>query len=188
LKFYINRLKERHLYMVVALCLIIVLAYVYAEYVSAGSVGPKPVISEEFKVSIVLSYEIPDLYAWQAVVAFNPNAVLVLNVENGGFLSSNSLTFNSSSLSPNMNGSQQLNAGDSLFITSYDDIELGKLVLAETKIGNVPGTTGSGTLVTITFGVFGKGSYDIRLLDNSLLDSKMNSIKQVFLTSPTKIS
>lgn len=188
MKCNINKFKREHLYILVALCLIIMLGHVYAEYVSAGSVGSKRVIKEEFKVSIVLSYGIPDLYAWQVVIAFNPNVVSVLNVENGGFLSSNTLTFNSSGLSTSMNGSQQLDEGDSVFMVSYDDTELGKLVLSETKIGNVSGTTGSGTLATIAFGVFGEGSYDIQLLDTILFDSKLNPIKQAFLTGPTKIS
>jgi len=178
-------IKKEHLYVSVVLCLIIVLGQVYAEYISVGAAPPNHEIRETFKVSITLPSEIRDLYAWQAVITFNPSVVMVLDVENGGFLSSNTLTINTSSLSIPMDGSRQLETGDSLFIVSYGDVEVGKIVLAETKVGKVPGVSGSGTLATITFGVYEQGSYDVRLLEASLFDPNLEPIKQVSLTSPS---
>jgi len=164
------------------------LSQVYAEYVSVSSAKPKREITKKFEVSIILSSGVKDLYCWEAAITFNPNVLWVLGVENGGFLSSESLTFNISSLDTSANGSQQLKEGHSLFIALYDDIEFGKLSMAETNIGEVPGASGFGTLATITFGVFGQGSYDLQLLDTILLDSNLNPIEQVFLTSPAELS
>lgn len=155
----------------------------FAEYISVSTArAPERVISKKFSVSITLSSEVNDLYSWEAVVKFNPDVLLVLNVENQIFLSPRSVTFNSSNLG-NVAGATQLDLGDSVFVVSYDDVELGKLVLAETKVGQVSGTTGSGTLATITFGVFGQGSYDTQLLDTSLYDSNLNLITQLSLTA-----
>lgn len=183
MKAHVNR---KHLHILGVLCFIIILGQVYMEYASAGLAGPNRVIREEFKVSLVLSYEIPDIYSWQAVITFNPNVVLVLNVQSSGFLSSNSIILNSSNM--DLEELQQIGEGDSIFLVSYNDIEVGKLFLAETKIGNTSGTTGSGVLATITFGVFGQGSYDIQLLETLLFDSKGNPIRQASLIGPTKIS
>jgi hypothetical protein len=185
LKGYLNyNIKERS-YIAASLFLLVVLGCAFAEYVSVSTAHPERVISKKFNVGIVLSSEVNDLYSWQAVVTFNPNVVLVLEVENGGILSPNSFTLDRSNLSSD---SMQLEPGDSLFIASYDDVELGKLVLAETKIGDVSGTSVSGALVTVTFGVFGHGSYDVQLLDALLYDSNLNLITQLSLTTPAEIS
>lgn len=185
LKGYLNCTKREHSYIAASLFLLVMLGCAFAEYVSISTAHPERVISKKFNVGIVLSSEVNDLYSWQAVVTFNPNVVLVLEVENGGILSPNSFTLDSSNLSSD---SMQLEPGDSLFIASYDNVELGKLVLAETKIGDVSGTSGSGALATVTFGVFGHGSYDVQLLDALLYDSNLNLITQLSLTTPAEIS
>jgi len=185
LKDYLSYTKKEHSHIAVSLFLLVMLGCAFAEYVSVSTAYPEHVISKKFSVGIVLSSEVNDLYSWQAVVTFNPNVLLVLEVENGGILSPNSLTFNSSNFT---NDSMQLEPGDSLFIASYDAVELGKIVLAETKIGEVSGTSGSGTLATVTFGVFGHGSYDVQLLDALLYDSDLNLITQLSLTTPAEIS
>lgn len=184
LKSYLNYTKKKYSYIAVSLFLLAMFGCTFAEYVSVSVAQPEHVISKKFSVSIVLSSEVNDLYSWQAIVTFNPNVLLVLEVENEGILSPNSLTFNSSNLG---NDSRQLEPGDSLFLASYDDVELGKLLLAETKIGDVSGTSASGALATITFGVFGPGSYDVQLLDASLYDSNLNLITQLSIT-PAEIS
>jgi hypothetical protein len=183
----ISHIKKGHLYVLVALCLVIALGQTYATYLSTGLAQPNRVITQKFEISVGLHSEIKDLYSWEATITFNPSALVVLDVKNGEFLSANSLTIDKSNLNPSTD-SAQLKEGDSMFVVSYDDAEFGKLALAETKVGSVSGTSGTGTLATITFGVFGQGSYNLKLQEALLYDSKLNPIEQVLLTGPTGIS
>jgi len=171
-----------------ALALVAAFVQAYVAFTLIGAAGPNRVISHKFIVSIKLPSEIVDLYAWQATVTFNPNVLLVSDVKNEGFLSSHRLNFNSSDLNDNTDSWQQLNAGDSIFMASYDEIEFGELVLGETRIGDVPGVSGSGKLVTITFGVYAQGDYNLKLSEATLFDSEMKPIEQVLLTGPVALS
>lgn len=184
----ISHVKKGHLYILVALCLVIALGETYATYLSTGAAKSNQPITQEFQISLGLHSEIKDLYSWQAIITFNPNVLVVLEVKSGGFLSATSLTIDKSNLDLSTDDSRQLKEGDSVFVVSYDDAEFGKLALAETKLGSVSGISGTGTLCTITFGVFEEGNYSIKLQESSLYDSKLDPIEQVLLTGPAGLS
>jgi hypothetical protein len=72
-----------------------------------------------------------DLYAWQAVIIFNPNELKVMQVASGEFFEA-----------------------DPPFFLKASDVGEGILMLGCTLHGDVPGKNGSGILATIVFGYF----------------------------------
>ena len=94
---------------------------------------------------------VPDLYAYQFDVSFDPAVLSTTSVSEGGFLSSGGSTFFVPGMIDNVSGTVTLTAGS---------LE-----------GPVPGVSGSGTLATILFTGVGFGASSVTFSNVVLLDS-----------------
>lgn len=107
--------------------------------------------SNVFTVKIKI-YGAVDLYAWQTKVVFDPSVLAVRDVEQGGFLSSNALTANSTVINIPPREEIEIFEGDSVFVFN-SRVGYGAILIGESRIGDVFGVSGDGTLATITFSV-----------------------------------
>jgi PKD repeat protein len=108
---------------------------------------------ENFTIDINIS-NVEDLYAWGLKVGWKPAELLsVVDVKEGSFLKS---------------------GGETTFTFSieYNYVDIGCSLL-----GDVPGVSGSGTLVSITFKVETAGNSTLNLFDVTLLDPDLNVIE-----------
>jgi len=106
----------------------------------------QPLSGDDFTVNIGIRDAV-DLYGWQGKIRFDPNVLAILDVNAGDFLSSDAVVVNATG------GSliKEPQSPESLIIVDID--ESGVLFISGSLLGNVPGKSGSGTLVTITFEV-----------------------------------
>lgn len=109
-----------------------------------------------------------DLYAWQTKVVFDPNILTVVDIEQGDFLSSKALTVNSTII--NIPPPEEINKfeGDSIFVFN-SRIGYGAILVGESRIGDVPGVSGDGTLATITFSIRRNTGVFYPCIESSLL-------------------
>jgi hypothetical protein len=116
---------------------------------------PAAVLGEDASVLIDLQ-NVVDLYGWQFDVQFNPAVLQLQSVTEGQFL-------------------QQ--AGSTQFFPGIIDNVAGLVSLvSNTLTGAVPGQTGSGTAVILTFGVGGIGTSEVSILNPILLNSSLDEI------------
>jgi len=149
---------------------------VYAHSIHKFDIQPQA-IEESFTIKITVSDAV-DLFAWQAKLTFDPNVLVVLDVAAGGFLSLNAFIINATGPTYVVD-EQLLSEGDSIQIFAMD-VGAGALAIGGSKIGDVPGVNGDGTLATITFGVrIGtQRTYDVNveggviLLNSHIKDAK----------------
>lgn len=124
-------------------------------------------------------YDVVDLYAWQTEVVFDPNLLVILDVQSGDFLSTDALTIDASfSQIPDL-GSITSYMGNYIFVFNSRlsrPIMYGHLLMGGTFFGAAQGISGDGTLATITFGIRREaGNFDLYLDHITLLNSqKMN--------------
>ena len=101
-------------------------------------------------------YGAVDLYGWQTEVVFDPNLLVVLNVQSGEFLSRNALTVNASSYDdPNFDSILNY-VGNYIFVFNTRlgrPNVYGRLLMGGTFFGNAQGVSGDGVLATVTFGI-----------------------------------
>jgi len=110
-------------------------------------------IGQDFTVNINVS-NVTDLYGWEFKIGWNDTIIHLQNVTEGSFLR---------------------NAGETLF--TYNLNSTGPhIVVICTRLGNVPGESGSGTLSAVTFHVQQPGSCDLNLYDSMLLNSFAQSM------------
>lgn len=130
--------EKNALLVLVLLCLgVPVVARVSAMIFSPPS--PEPKFYGTLTLNIYVQ-NVVDLYAWQAKVTFNPNDLCVRDVKPGDVLNASYV-----------NESSNIDVGDAIFLNA--SINDGILLVGATRVGNVPGVSGNGTLATITFEV-----------------------------------
>ena len=92
---------------------------------------PAPLYIGEFKMDIKI-YNSTDVFAWQAVICFNPSELGFRESLEGSFLSANA-------------------PYGTVFVFA-NDTRPGELLVFGSLLGDVPGVSGEGTVATITFG------------------------------------
>jgi hypothetical protein len=121
--------------------------------------APKPLMIGSFTMDLSIS-NVQDLYAWQALIAFNGSELKVLKIVQGDFLTP---------------------LGFPYFVNATwmgEDV----LMLGGTLRGNMPGESGSGRLATIVFGYYFSNFEVPRITPEAysegtfLLDSKLSPI------------
>jgi len=105
--------------------------YVLGAFLIPGATHQEPVILGNFSMSLDVGSNVKDLYAWQVVIAFDPNEVRILEIASSGFLGK-----------------------DFPFFFNATSAEEGSVLFGGTLVGNVTGRDGLGELATITFGYF----------------------------------
>jgi len=123
-----NRKFKRVTMLMVLLLSFSAFSYALATLFSTGPQEPK--ILGTF-TAVLRVNEVRDLYAWQAIIIFNPNELEVIQVASGEFFEANPP-----------------------FFLKASDVGEGILMLGCTLQGDVPGKNGSGILATIVFGYF----------------------------------
>jgi hypothetical protein len=127
----------------------------------------EPTVIGNFTVALKV-YDVEDLYAWQAVIAYNPNELKVLKIDPGDFVGVETLPLNDDF------------KGNSVFVKN--DLHDGLIVVGGTMLGKIGGRSGDGTLAYITFGYFNATYSDPCLTTNIggfktvLLDSTLSEI------------
>jgi hypothetical protein len=112
-----------------------------------------PLVSSKgnsFTVDVNISDAV-DVFAWEVYVDFDPNVLYVIDVTAGDFLSSNTFVMNSTNARYSQDEELQFE-GDCILCFNNRG-EYGSVHIASTKLGILPGASGEGTLVTITFGI-----------------------------------
>lgn len=115
--------------------------------------------------SFSINFEIADvesLYAWQICLSWDPSVLHLKRVQEGPFLSENWTK-------------------PTIFVTNYDDTTSGYMLFGDCLLGQVPSTSGSGTLAYGYFSVKQFGSSPLTLVLEGtwrtyLLDRNMNEI------------
>lgn len=112
--------------------------------------------SDVFSVDINIQYG-EDVFAWGFRLSFVPlgKVLTPLGWEEGNFLPA---------------------GGETFFSASYD-ILTGSILFGDTLLGPLPGVSGDGTLVTVTFQVMEAGETALELSDAKLYDSTGSLIK-----------
>ena len=128
--------------------------------------------SNLFTVKIKVSGAV-DLYAWQTKVVFDPNVLTVIDIEQGGFLSSNVLTVNSTVIRIPPLDTIEMFEGDSIFVFN-SRVGYGRILVGETRIGAILGVSGDGTLATITFSIRKETGIFYPCIESSMLLRKDN--------------
>lgn len=124
-----------------------------------------PAVVGSFTMALDVN-NVQDLYAWQALVAYDPSELKLLEIVPGGFVGAEYL-------SPRIT-----DVSGGLFMNATD-ISDSKFLMGGVLIGNGPGKDGNGTLATIVFGYFTAnytlpliaeqgGSYETYLLNSQL--------------------
>ena len=118
-----------------------------------GVFGQLP--NDTFTVNITVS-NVNDLYAWGVYLYYQSSILNGTSVVEGDFLGTP-------------------NTGQTYFIvTDFTDnynATFGYLYVSGTRVGNVPGVSGSGTLATVTFTAVGYGDAVLHLANTALYDS-----------------
>jgi hypothetical protein len=110
---------------------------------------PKSAVGQDFSINISIS-SVVDLYGWQLQLSWNKTILDVLNVTEGPFLKS---------------------GGNSPFFYYNLNATAGQMTVECTRLGSVPGESGSGVLATIRFNVTSSGECDLHLYGAMLLNS-----------------
>jgi len=135
----------------------------------AIEVSKEPTVIGNFTVALKV-YDVDNLYAWQAVIAYNPNELKVLKIDPGDFVGTETFPLNCENFK-----------GDSVLVKRVfsDD---GLILVGGTMLGETCGRSGNGTLAYITFGYFNATYSDPYLTTNIggfktvLLDSTSSEI------------
>ena len=144
-------------------------------------IDPSWEVSETFTVSIKI-YNGVNVYGWQANVLFDPNKLVVLEVTAGDFLAKNSIVIDS--VSGEISGQQphDVKSGDAILCYATD-IRPNKVLIFGCCWGYVPGASGTGTVATITFGVWShtQEPFYIDLGDPILVDKQSTKMSEGWL-------
>ncbi len=133
-------------------------AQVLAAFLAPSPIVQGPVILGSFDTVISID-EVSDLYAWQVVIAFNPDELEVLEITSGDFVGDEFPTF----------------------VHSVRDKD-GFLVLGGTMLGPVAGRDGGGILASVVFGYLVEDYtspsivYEGERFETVLLDSQFRNI------------
>lgn len=121
---------------------------------------PEPIGTFTINVEVA---NVKDLYAWQVLMVYDPQTLVLTDFTPGGFVGSKYATETSGSV-------------QDVFVNATD-IGSGLLLLGGSLVGNVPGKDGDGLLAKVTFGYF-SNDYEVphvafgnRPLVTYLLDS-----------------
>jgi len=116
-----------------------------------------------------------NVYGWQAVVEFDPQKIMIIDVTPGDFLDASS----TNETSVNISDHGYRVANKSFFV--YHIRDQTKLIIAQTLLGEEDGKSGDGTLAYIKFGyltedyqnafhlIFNDSIYKTQLVNNNLL-------------------
>ncbi|MES2355910.1 MAG: cohesin domain-containing protein [Pseudomonadota bacterium] len=142
-------------------------APVQATVVFLGSSNLTVRQGESFEVSAVV-HDVNDLYQFGIhLLRFNPDIFSVHWVTPGSFLAA---------------------GGSTHFDGGYLENEIGSLALvSDSLVGDVPGVSGSGTLLTVLFDAKAPGNSSINLLFPSLFDSNFNEIPLAYQSASVQI-
>jgi hypothetical protein len=159
----LNRISRR-LVLLFLFILSLPAAYVLASLIPSNMETAKPKIIGTFKVNVEI-INVKDLYAWQILIVYDPQKLVVMEILPGGFVGR---------VYPSDGAS---NLEDGVFMSAtYTD--KGMLLLGGCLCGNVLGRDGDGLLAKITFGylseeyeppqiAFGNKPYETKLLDSN---------------------
>ena len=113
-------------------------------------------VGSTFAVDVNIS-NVSDLYGYQFDLSFNPNLISAVSSSEGSFLTAGGTS--------------------TFFIPGTNDNKNGIVsATADTIIGAVSGTNGSGNLAVLTFDAIGAGTSSLALSGVALVDSSFNSI------------
>lgn len=152
---------NRKIITVVSLLAIVLIVLAYVVFTSRSSstvlsVDPQTVqgaAGMDFTINVSIS-NVTDLYGWEFRLNWNPSLLDVISVTEGPTLSSRGSTV----FSPKVNSTD------------------GHLTADCTLLGDIPGFSGQGTLMTVEFYVKENGTCDLNLYDTQLLNSKEQQI------------
>jgi len=113
--------------------------------------------AESFSINITVS-RMPDLYSWEFTLMWNATLLNATSVTEGPFLKS---------------------GGGSTNPYNETDNDVGRIYANNTLLGIVPGVSGAGTLVTITFLVKTTGGTTLDLQNTKLLNSTGGEIQHI---------
>lgn len=105
--------------------------YVLGAFLVPEATHREPPLIGNFKMTLGISGDVKDLYAWQVAVSFNPDEVRILEIVSSGFIGN----------------------GFPYFFNTMN-IEQDAALFGGTLSGPIKGLDGPGELATITFGYF----------------------------------
>ena len=122
--------------------------------------GPKIIGTFTVNLEVV---NVKDLYAWQALLLYDPQTLVLIEFTPGGFIGTKCAT-------------EAVDVVQDIFVNATD-IGSGLLLLGGSLVGNVPGKDGAGLLAKVTFGylsedyadpyvVFNNRPHETKLLDS----------------------
>jgi hypothetical protein len=114
----------------------------------------KAYVSQNFTININVT-AVSDLYAWEFNLNWTANILNFVNATEGPFLKSD---------------------GNSTFFYYNLNTTAGQITVECTRLGNIPGLSGSGVLATIKFNVNSSGQSPLNLYDVTLINSKEQTI------------
>jgi hypothetical protein len=127
---------------------------------ASGAINP----TDSFSLDVDIT-NVQDLFGFQFDIFYDPTVLSASLIEEGGFLSS---------------------AGDTFFIPGIIDNVTGTISFtANTLLGPILGSSGSGTLARLTFTALSFGTSTVGLTNLLLLDSGLSEISG--LTQNTKV-
>ena len=163
---FLPRMKR----VVMAACLAVLLMVVAVPASASPIVSVVPsssnvTVGGVFSVDFLIS-GVSDLYAFQFGIAFDPTILTAFTVTQGAFLST---------------------AGSTVFNPGFIDNNLGFISFnAGSLVGPIGGASGSGTLLSVTFGAFAFGTSAISAVFDPLqLDDLLDSSLTSMLIDPT---
>jgi hypothetical protein len=149
-------------------------------------VDPSWTIKETFSIDIYL-LNAEDVCAWQAEIIYDPYKLVVLDVKPGGFLSLNNWVVNSTRLFYNPEAKNEGVPNEHAFheyaiLIFATDIAPNELLVGGCRF-DLLGVSGSGTVATVTFGVWNHANNNANvsvgkslLLDSNLIETTKGSI------------
>ena len=152
-----------------AFILIGLIVFAMASNFTMSLASPK---SNLFTVKIKVSGAV-NLYAWQTEVVYDPNVLTIVDIEQGGFLSTNVLTVNSTIIRIPPINAIEIFEGNSIFVFN-SRVEYGRILVGETRVGNATGVSGDGTLAIMTFSIRTETGIFYPYIENSVLLEKDN--------------
>jgi general secretion pathway protein D len=105
-----------------------------------------------------------DLYSIPLLIHYNPSAIQVEEVRDGGFLSG---------------GTESTTGSQPIAIVQHIDSQKGDIVVSATRNPNTPGVSGSGTLLGLVIRAVAPGTSAVQVLQVNARDSQQRTLPMV---------